>query len=95
VLAIAFDLTVSEVERLHPRSTPAAYAEIGRVLSHYGYEWRQGSVYVGGDDDLANLFAVVNDLRALPWFTSAVRDIRVFRVEMWSDLTAVIKSPKL
>jgi virulence-associated protein VapD len=38
MLAIAFDLTVSEVERLHPRSIPAAYADIGRVMARYGYE---------------------------------------------------------
>jgi virulence-associated protein VapD len=36
VLAIAFDLTVAEVERLHTRSVPAAYAEIGKVLSGHG-----------------------------------------------------------
>lgn len=91
MLAIAFDLTVAEVERLHPRSIRAAYAEIGRVLGRYGYEWRQGSVYVGGDDDLAKLFLVIEDLKALPWFSAAVRDIRAFRVEQWSDLTPVVK----
>jgi virulence-associated protein VapD len=92
MLAIAFDLTVSEVLRLHPRSVPAAYAEIGRIMTRYGYEWRQGSVYIGGDDDLATLIRVVDDLRKLPWFPASVRDIRAFRVEQWSDLTSVVKS---
>ena len=92
MLAIAFDLTVSEVERLHPRSIPAAYAEIGRVLSRYGFEWRQGSVYIGGSDNLADLIQAINDLKALPWFPAAVRDIRAFRVEQWSDLTSLMKS---
>jgi virulence-associated protein VapD len=92
MLAIAFDLTVSEVERLHPRSIPAAYADIGRVMARYGYEWRQGSVYIGGDNDLATLIHVVDDLRKLPWFPASVRDIRAFRVEQWSDLTSLVKS---
>jgi virulence-associated protein VapD len=81
MLAIAFDLTVAEVERLHPYSVPAAYAEIGRTLAQFGYQWTQGSVYVGGDDDLADLFRVVDRLRKLPWFSASVRDMRAFRVE--------------
>lgn len=92
MLAIAFDLTVAEAERLHPRSVSAAYAEIARVMAHFGYEWKQGSVYIGGDNDLATLIQVIDGLRALPWFAASVRDIRAFRVELWSDLTPVIKS---
>jgi virulence-associated protein VapD len=71
MFAIAFDLTVAEVERLHPRSVPAAYLEIGRVLSDYGFEWKQGSVYIGRDEDLANLFAAMTALKALPWFPAS------------------------
>jgi virulence-associated protein VapD len=91
MLAISFDLTVSEVERLHPRSIPAAYGEIGRTLARYGYERIQGSVYLGQDEDLANLMMATSDLKALPWFPASVRDIRVFRVELWSDITAMMK----
>lgn len=91
MLAIAFDLTVAEVERLHPRSVPAAYADIGRVMALHGYEWRQGSVCIGGDENLATLFSLIEDLRNLPWFPAAVRDIRAFRVEQWSDLTPLMK----
>lgn len=91
MLAIAFDLTVAELERLHPRGISAGYADIGRVLGQYGYRWTQGSVYIGGDDDLAKMVLLVEDLKALPWFPACVRDIRVFRVEMWSDLTAAVK----
>ncbi len=95
MLAIAFDLTVADVERLHPRSIPAAYSEIGKVLSRHGYEWRQGSVYVGGSEDYAKLFLAISDLKALPWFPQAVRDIRAFRVEAWSDLTPIMKNTTL
>jgi virulence-associated protein VapD len=34
----------------------------------------------------------MNTLKALPWFPASVRDIRAFRVEQWSDLTAFMKS---
>ena len=46
MFAIAFDLTVAEVLRQHPRSVSAAYDETLRVLSQFHFEWKQGSVYV-------------------------------------------------
>ena len=92
MLAIAFDMVVAELERLHPRSIRAAYADIGRVMSKHGYQWIQGSVYMGGNNDLGTLVLLINDLRTLPWFPTAVRDIRAFRVEQWSDMTHVVKS---
>ena len=42
-------------------------------------------------DDMANLFAALLALKALPWFPLAVRDIRGFRIENWSDFTPIIK----
>ncbi len=52
----------------------------------------QGSVYLTHRDDLANLFAAILALKALPWFPHSVRDIRAFKVEHWSDFTQIIKS---
>jgi virulence-associated protein VapD len=92
VFAIAFDLTVAEVLRNHPRNVPAAYDEIGRVLSKFDFEWKQGSVYISENEDLANLVMAMNALKALPWFPVSVRDIRAFRVEQWSDFTGFMKS---
>ena len=92
MFAIAFDLTVAEVERRHPRSVPVAYDEIGRVLSRFNFEWRQGSVYTSNNEDLANLFSALSALKSLPWFPASVRDIRAFRVEQWSDFTSFMKS---
>jgi virulence-associated protein VapD len=31
-------------------------------------------------------------LKALTWFPASVRDIRAFKVEHWSDFTALVKS---
>ena len=53
----------------------------------------QGSAPWVGRDDMANLFQAIQALKALPWFPDSVRDVRAFRVEQWSDFTAVVKAP--
>jgi virulence-associated protein VapD len=41
---------------------------------------------------MANLFLALQALRSKTWFPKSVRDIRAFRIEQWSDFTAVVKS---
>lgn len=91
MFAIAFDLVVADVMEHHPRGVAAAYSEIASVLGRYGFERVQGSVYVCDHPDMANLFAALLALKALPWFPRVVRDIRGFRIENWSDFTALLK----
>jgi virulence-associated protein VapD len=43
-------------------------------------------------DNLADIAAVTEALKAMPWFPLSIRDIRVFRVENWSDFTAFMKA---
>ncbi|HXT78679.1 MAG TPA: hypothetical protein VN702_03875 [Acetobacteraceae bacterium] len=40
---------------------------------------------------MANLFAAIMALKALPWLPASVRNIRAFRVEQWSDFTKLVK----
>lgn len=91
MFAIAFDLVVRETLQHHPRSVSQAYTDIADVLGEFGFERVQGSVYVTGSEDLANLFRAITALKALPWFPRSVRDIRAFRIEQWSDFTPVIQ----
>jgi virulence-associated protein VapD len=49
--------------------------------------------YINASEDLANLFAAIMALKALPWLPDSVRDIRAFRVEQWSDFTNLVKGP--
>lgn len=91
MFAIAFDLVVAEAAEHHPRGIAAAYSDIGQTLREFDFERIQGSVYVTENDDMANLFAALLALKALPWFPQVVRDIRGFRIENWSDFTALIK----
>ena len=91
MFAVAFDLVVAEADEHHPRGVSAAYSDIGAVLHRFDFERIQGSVYVTEKDDMANLFAALLALKALPWFPKVVRDIRGFKIENWSDFTPIIK----
>jgi virulence-associated protein VapD len=91
MFAVAFDLFVQETQARHPKSVPAAYAEVARVLGDHDFEGIQGSVYVTAREDLANLTKAMNALKALSRFSGSVRDIRAFRVEMWSAFTDFMK----
>jgi virulence-associated protein VapD len=91
--AVAFDLTVTDTEKYHPKGVSQAYTEIGGILSEHGFRWVQGSLYVTDDENMANLFLAIQSLREREWFPKSVRDIRAFRIEQWSDFTAVVKRP--
>lgn len=91
MFAIAFDMTVAEIKAHYPKGISAAYSEIGKTVAPFGFEWVQGSVYTNDATDMAPLFSAIEALKRLPWFRSCVRDIRVFRVENWSDFTASVK----
>jgi len=90
--AVAFDLVVADTEQHHPQGVTQAYTEIGAVPGEHGFHRVQGSLYVTDQEDMANLFLAIQSLRSRSWFPKSVRDIRAFRVEQWSDFTAVVKS---
>ena len=91
MFAIAFDLVVAETAQHHPKGVSQAYADIGKALAAYGFDRVQGSLYTNASEDLANLFAAITALKALPWLPASIRDIRAFRVEQWSDFTKLVK----
>lgn len=91
--AVAFDLVVADTEAHHPKGVTQAYTEIASVLAGFGFRRVQGSLYVTDEENMANLFLAIQALKALTWFPSSVRDIRAFRIDQWSDFTAVVKGP--
>lgn len=94
MFAIAFDLVVKDTEQHHPKHNCSnAYQDIRNTVEKFGFVWRQGSLYTTESDDMSKLFAALMALKALPWFPRSVRDIRAFKVEQWSDFTALIKTP--
>ena len=99
--AIAFDLIVKSLQEHYGPQYTNAYYDVKVVLRKYGFFNVQGSVYIqyplqqnadGSDAAMPNLYLAIDALKALPWFSVCVRDIRVFRVENWSDMTAIIKT---
>jgi virulence-associated protein VapD len=91
MFAIAFDMVVADIRKHYPKGISSAYTEIGKSLQPFGFERVQGSVYVGREPDLANLFAAISALKQLPWFPRCARDVRGFRVENWSDFTKIVQ----
>jgi virulence-associated protein VapD len=62
---VAFDLTVVETEKYHPKGISQAYSEIGDILGEYGFRRLQGSLYVSDDENMANLFLAIQTLAAV------------------------------
>lgn len=92
--AIAFDLTISELKQHYGGNNyQNAYYEVKSALDACGFEWTQGSVYVSREDkdNLATVYKAINTLTILDWFRRSVRDIRAFKVEDWSDFTAIVQ----
>lgn len=65
--------------------------EIRNLMQRHGFVQQTGGFYLSKSDEITSLFYEINDLKATPWFTASVRDIRAFRVENWSDFTPKFK----
>jgi virulence-associated protein VapD len=92
VFAIAFDLEIADVLKIH-RYPATAYQQIEKTLATYSFVRKQGSVFVTDRNDMANLFAAILALKKLADFSNYVEDLRAFKIEQWSDFTAFVKTP--
>ena len=92
--AIAFDMVITDLRANYGEPYNNAYFEINKVLRQYEFYNTQGSVYLTEKTDMANLFRAIDALKRIPWFQAAVRDLRAFRVEDWSNFTDFIKENK-
>jgi virulence-associated protein VapD len=87
--AIVFDLDQETLGQLyHGNSPDNAYADIRRYLTSRGFEWKQGSTYFCDDTiDAVRCVRIVQRLAAkYDWFTPAVKEIRMLRIEENNDL---------
>ena len=88
--AIAFDMYTERLREHYGASFNNAYNEIERILKEKGFEWKQGSLYTSRPDQTGSIRAVysaISTLKDTPWFKLSVKDIRVFKIEDWSDFT--------
>ena len=93
MFAIAFDMDIKLLRNTYGEPYNNAYYEIKIILRKYNFFNTQGSVYLTENDDMANLFSAIEALKNTTWFKISVRDIRAFKVENWSDFTALVNSP--
>lgn len=84
-------MDIKELRNYYGEPYNNAYYEIKIILRRYEFFNTQGSVYLTNKDDMANLFAAIFALKKIVWFKKAVRDIRAFKVENWSDFTQIVK----
>lgn len=92
--AIVFDLDKNSLEEVYPgNSWRNAYTEIRNFLNRRGFEWQQGSTYFGNETvDAVSCVLVVQDLSdEFSWFSAAVRDLRMLRIEENNDLMPVVE----
>jgi len=91
--AIAFDLEIAVLQQqYHNASYNNAYGDIAKHLAKHGFSRQQGSVYFGDNtvDAVSCVLAVQSLATTFGWFTPAVRDIRMLRIEEDNDLMPAI-----
>ncbi|ALK10420.1 Endoribonuclease VapD [Blastochloris viridis] len=94
VYAIVFDFDTEILKQTYPnQSWNNAYADVRNYLTSRGFEWKQGSAYFGDETvDAVKCVRVVQRLaKKFPWFTPAVRDIRMLRIEENNDLKVALE----
>jgi virulence-associated protein VapD len=91
--ALAFDLKIEELKKHYGEPYNKAYDEVRQGLEEFGFNWTQGSVYINSspENSLTVVYKAINHLSSVDWFKQSVQDIRVFKVEDWSDFTEVVR----
>jgi virulence-associated protein VapD len=92
--AIVFDLDQETLGELYHGNSPNnAYADIRRFLTKRGFEWKQGSTFFGDETiDAVRCVTVVQRLaKKYDWFSPALKDIRMLRIEENNDLRQALE----
>ena len=93
--AITFDLDTETLQNVYPgEAWRDAYEEVRQLLIEAGFKWQQGSVYFGDPgriDAVTCVLAAQRLASELAWFSEAVRDIRMLRIEENNDLGPAVE----
>jgi virulence-associated protein VapD len=93
MFAITFDMDTSALQAsYHNASWQNAYNDIANTLRRYGFTRQQGSVYFGDETvDAVRCVLAVQDLsKTYVWFSAAIRDVRMLRIEDNNDLMPAV-----
>lgn len=91
--AVVFDFDTDLLKQLYPSpSWNNAYSDVRSYLTARGFTWIQGSAYFGDESiDAVRCVRVVQKMaKKFPWFTPAVRDLRMLRIEENNDLRSAL-----
>ena len=92
--AVVFDFDTETLEQLYP-SPPwrNADTDVRTFLTNRGFEWMQGSTNFGDEsiDAVRCVRSVQRLAKKYSWFTPAVRDIRMLRIEENNDLKIALE----
>lgn len=91
--AIAFDLKIDDLKKNYGEPYNGAYDEVRQELKVLGFEQVQSNIYINSDtnNSLTGVYKAIDRLSQIDWFKQSVRDIRIFKVEDWSDFTEIVK----
>ena len=92
--AITFDLDTKILEDSYPSASwQNAYKDIERFLRGEGFERQQGSVYFGDESvDVVRCQTAIQRMTfEFDWFGSAVKDIRMLRIEDNNNLMPAVE----
>lgn len=95
MFAITFDMDTTALQASYTNASwQNAYNDIAKTLRQYGFTRQQGSVYFGDDtvDAVRCVLATQALARSYVWFSSAVRDIRMLRIEDNNDLMPAVNA---
>jgi virulence-associated protein VapD/uncharacterized protein (DUF433 family) len=89
IYGVTFDLDAETLQALYPGELwEHAYVDARRFLEANGFKHKQGSLYFGTDaiDPVSCVVTVQQLADTFDWFRSAVRDLRMLRIEDDIDL---------
>ena len=94
MLAISFDLDTVVLRKKHGDSYTKVYAEVKTALKKLGFEPVQESVYMsqGTKNIFDTVVKAVSQLAKMDDFRESVKDVQVFEVKNYSNLTETIKN---
>lgn len=84
--AILFDLDNQKLQNSYGENYHQAYDEIKIELKKLGFEYKMG-LYLTQKNSLTTPYNALSLLSKIAWFKHSLKQIKVFRVEDWSDFT--------
>ena len=84
--AIIFELDNQKLQRHYGENINQAYDEIQKELQNLGFAYKT-NLYLTQDNTLTTPYKAIFTLSKIGWFRQSLKQIKVFKVQEWSDFT--------